>query len=474
MSGDDVYVVGVGATPVGRLYDRTFESLVGEAVMDVLADAGMTNGEEIGSAWFSNVLMDFFGQPAGKGAACLTPLMNDGVLPAVPIGNVEGGCASGSLALISAVRDIQAGVTDCALAVGVEKMNAPDGRNFLGHMVNALDQLNPAAWAALYEETAADVGAAWDRGADRSMLMDLYALWAKTHMARYGTTVEQIAASAAKNHTAAVGNPRAQYRFAMTVDEVLSDRVVSDPLTRAMCAPTGDGAAAAIVCSSSHLKTLPGEVRDRALRVLGTGLAGGTYRADWETERAPVGAARQAYKQAGLAPDALDVIELHDASSFAEIHLVEDLGLAPRGEGGPFTASGATTLEGTIPVNPSGGLVSRGHPLGATGLLMIRELALQLRGEAGEIQVPKAKIGLAENGGGVVGNDVALCAVIILGARRTVRTSPWQAGHSAVVACCRRSFGAEQLWDTPSSGSAVLGSAIRMPAAPELHAAVVP
>lgn len=410
----DVYLLGVGATAVGRFFDRSFEELVREAVLDALADAGMSDGEEIGSVWFSNVLMDYFGQPAGKGAACLTPLINDGVLPAVPIGNVEGGCASGSLALINAVRDVKAGVTGCALAVGVEKMNDPDGGDFVGHISKAIDQLNPPAWTALYEETASSVGASWECGPGRSMLMDLYALWAKTHMARYGTTVEQIAAAAAKNHTAAVGNPRAQYRFSMTVDDVINDRVVSDPLTRAMCAPTGDGAAAAIVCSASYVDRLPGDARGRALRVRGTGLAGGTYRADWETERAPVRAAQQAYNQAGLGPDALDVIELHDASSFAEIHLVEDLGLAPRGEGGPFTVSGATAPDGAIPVNPSGGLVSRGHPLGATGLLMIREIALQLRGEAGDIQVPNAKVGLAENGGGVIGNDVALCAVTIL------------------------------------------------------------
>src|SRR5439155_4821326 len=209
-------------------------------------------------------------------------------------------------------------------------------------------------------------------------------------------------------------NPRAQYRFPMTVDEVLADRIVAEPLTRAMCAPTGDAAAAVVVCSEDHLRTVPREVRERALRVRGHALGGGTFDVSWHDMRAPVLAAAKAYEEAGITPGDVDVVELHDASSFAEIHLVEDLGFCERGDGGPFTASGATARDGQIPVNPSGGLVSRGHPIGATGIFMLAELARQLRGEAGDIQVPDAAIGLAENGGGIIGNDVAVCSVTIL------------------------------------------------------------
>jgi acetyl-CoA acyltransferase len=159
---------------------------------------------------------------------------------------------------------------------------------------------------------------------------------------------------------------------------------------------------------------MPEKVRKRAVRVRGHAAAGGRFRASWEGERAPVLAARRAYQMAQLEPEKIDVVELHDATSFAEIHLVEDLGFCPRGQGGPFTASGATSRYGQIPVNPSGGLVSRGHPIGATGLMMMNELCIQLRGEAGVMQVPYAHIGLAENGGGLIGNDLAACAVTIL------------------------------------------------------------
>jgi acetyl-CoA acyltransferase len=244
--------------------------------------------------------------------------------------------------------------------------------------------------------------------------MDIYALWAKTHMKRYGTSERQIAHAAAKNHTNSVGNPRAQYRFAMDDDAVLADRMVVEPLTRAMCAPIGDAAAAALVCSSGFLRSLPEPARSRAVRVRGHAVAAGRMESSWEDERAAGRASRLAYAMAGLGPRDLDIVELHDATSFAEIHTVEDLGLCARGQGGPFTASGATERGGDIPVNPSGGLVSRGHPIGATGLIMLNELCLQLRGEAGEIQVPNARVGLAENGGGLIGNDFAACAVTIL------------------------------------------------------------
>jgi acetyl-CoA acetyltransferase len=244
--------------------------------------------------------------------------------------------------------------------------------------------------------------------------MDVYAVLAASHMRRYGTSAEQIAAAAAKNHTAAVGNARAQYRFPMSVQAVLADRMVVDPLTRAMCAPRGDGAAAVLVCSDRFLAEQPAAVRERALLVRGHAIAGGRTDGMWEDDRAPVRSAAATYHMAGLRPSDIDVVELHDATAFAEIHLVEDLGLCPRGAGGPFTASGATQRGGEVAVNPSGGLVSRGHPIGATGLMMLTELALQLRGEAGDLQVPDARIGLAENAGGFQGLDVAVCATTIL------------------------------------------------------------
>jgi len=412
---DDVFIVGIYSTPAGRFPELSPKDLARAACVGVLSDAQL-DGKDIGHIWFSNMMLDFWGQPNVKGQVCLLPLFEEGLLPAgVATSNIEAACASASLAFNGAWKDILSGECELSLAIGLEKMYDPSRRaEFFVRLEKGTDFLDPQLWTRQYEAVAKCCGAKFERGPDRSLAIDIYALWAKTHMRRYGTTVQQIAHAAAKNHTNSAGNPRAQYQFPMDVDAVLSDRVVADPLTRAMCAPISDAAAAALLCSSSYLRTLPPEVRNRAVLISGHAVAGGRSRASWEDERAPVVAARKAYKMAELNPDDIDIVELHDATSFAEIHLVEDLGFCPRGEGGPFTASGATALDGMIPVNPSGGLVSRGHPIGATGLMMLNELCLQLRGEAGAIQVQNARIGLAENGGGLIGTDLAACAVTIL------------------------------------------------------------
>ncbi|MBZ5598482.1 MAG: thiolase family protein [Acidobacteriia bacterium] len=413
---EDVYIVGIYSTPTGKFFEKSPKELVRTAYLGALQDAGL-DGSAIGHIWFSNMMLDFWGQPNVKGQVCLMPLVEEGVLPVgVATTNVEAACASASLAFNGAWKDILSGQCQLSLAIGVEKMYDPTRKaEFFVRLEKGTDFLDPQAWIDLYQRMAAGCGGRFEQAPDRSIAMDIYALWAKTHMAKYGTTARQIAHAAAKNHTNSVGNPRAQYRFPMDVDAVLGDRMIVEPLTRAMCAPIGDAAAAALICSGSYLRGLPTEVRRRAVKVCGHAVASGRMEASWEDERAPVRAARRAYQMAGIGPAALDVIELHDATSFAEIHMVEDLGLCPRGHGGPFTASGATARDGKIPVNPSGGLVSRGHPIGATGLMMLNELCLQLRGEAGDIQVPKApRMGLAENGGGLIGNDFAACAVTIL------------------------------------------------------------
>jgi acetyl-CoA acetyltransferase len=232
-------------------------------------------------------------------------------------------------------------------------------------------------------------------------------------MRRWGTTQAQIAAAAAKAHAYGARNPNAQYRFALTVEEVLGDRLVSWPLTRAMCAPIGDGAAAALVVDGDVLAGLPEPVRSRAVRVAATTLVGGRYRALDEPSLSSH-AARRAYAAAGIGPADVDVAEVHDATSFCELYQCEMLGFCAEGDGGPFVASGVTGPGGTIPVNTSGGLVSKGHPVGATGLSMIHELVTQLRGEAGDRQVADARVGLAENGGGVMGLEEAACAITIL------------------------------------------------------------
>jgi acetyl-CoA acetyltransferase len=420
VSTDPVYILGLGTTAVRRQPERGFTDLAREAITGAFADAGMTDPARIDHVWFSNYMMDFWGQRACRGQEVLTPLIEKGLLPpALPIINVEAGCASASVAFHEAWKHVLSGQADIALAVGAEKMNDPTrpAAQALEWIGAAAGSLDPRAYWQPYRDLAAELGTTFHVAPGGSFAMDCYALWARDHMHTHGTTIEQIAASAAKNHTNAVDNPRAQYRFPMTVEQVLADRMVSAPLTRAMCAPTGDAAAAVVLCSQRYLGQLPAEVRHRAIRIRGHALGGGhrgVRLTSGDPRRAPVQASRKAYAMARLGPDDLDLVELHDATSFAEIHLVEDLGLCEPGKGGVFTASGESARDGRIPVNPSGGLVSRGHPIGATGMFMLHEAALQLRGEAEAMQIPNARVALVENGGGIVGHDVAVCSVTVL------------------------------------------------------------
>lgn len=419
MATERAYILGIGTTPIGRQPERSFTDLVREAVTNVLADSKV-DPELLTQIWFSNYMMDFWGQRACRGQEVVTPLAQEGLLPAgLPIINLEAGCASASVAFHEAWKHVLAGQDEVAIAIGTEKMNDPSRptAEALEWIGSAAGNLDPSGYWAPYEELAAELGTTFSVAKGGSFAMDCYALWAKEHMNAYGTTAEQIAASAAKNHTNAVDNPRAQYRFPLTIEQVLEDRMISDPLTRAMCAPTGDAAAAVIVCSESYLERQPSDVQERAVRIGGHALTGGrrgVRLTSGDENRAPVKASRKAYKMAGVGPQDLDLVELHDATSFAEIHLVEDFGLCEPGKGGPFTASGESARDGRIPVNPSGGLVSRGHPIGATGIFMLNEAVLQLRGEAGAIQLDNPRTALVENGGGIVGHDVAVCSVTIL------------------------------------------------------------
>jgi acetyl-CoA acetyltransferase len=243
--------------------------------------------------------------------------------------------------------------------------------------------------------------------------MDVYASLAKFHMRTYGTTQEQIALIAAKNHRHSTLNPLAQYQRDITVEEVMRARVIAWPLTLPMCAAIGDGASAVVVCGRLALDRFEGS---RAVRVRASTLCGSSDRPAEDLAR-HVGriAALKAYEEAGIGPEDISVAEVHDATSFGEIQQTENLGLCPIGEGGRFAATGATSLGGRVPVNPSGGLVSKGHPVGATGLAQVHELVTQLRGEAGARQVEGARLAIAENGGGFYGVEEAVACVTILG-----------------------------------------------------------
>lgn len=412
----DVYIIGVSCTPFGKQPERSFKDLTRQAYLEVLADAGMADGGRIGQAWFGNCGMGSFGQRNIRGQVCFTPLVREGLFPErVPMVNVEGGCATASMALHGAWKDILSGQADLSLAIGVEKTFVPgDAARTQEIFEGGIDQLDPQEWMAYYRAAGEASGKPFapnDGGG--TLFMDTYAMQAAYHMKTFGTTREQIAFGASKNHAMGALNPKAQYRFEVSPQQVLDDRPVSWPLTRAMCAPIGDGAAAALLCSARALAGLPAAVRERAVRVRASVLTGGKYRALDEPGLSQV-AAQRAYALAGVQPQDIDVAEVHDATAFCEIYQAEMLGFCPAGTGGAFVGSGATALGGQIPVNVSGGLVSKGHPVGATGLSMIYELTAQLRGECGPRQVPGADLALAENGGGVIGFEEAACAVTLL------------------------------------------------------------
>jgi acetyl-CoA acetyltransferase len=411
----DVYVIGSFSTAFGRWAAKDHRALAKDAVLGVLQDAGLADGSALGQAYFGNCLMHMIGQTMIRGQTCLSDLMEQGVLPKrLPIVNVEGACATGSLAFHLAWKDVLSGQTDLALAIGVEKLYDPSAPgSVLEEIGGGFDRFDQQRWISEYRALAARAEVEWSPGPERSIAMDTYSVQASYHMHRYGTTREQIAVAAAKNHMHGSLNPKAQYRFPMTKEEVLADRPVSGPLTRAMCAPIGDGAAAAIVCSEDGLRKLPHEVRRRALRIRASAVSGGKHRTPDEPSLSRI-AGDRAYEMAAVAPEDIDVAEVHDATSFCEIYQMEMLRFCPDGDGGRFVESGATTLGGRLPVNTSGGLISKGHPIAATGLSMIAEIAAQLRREAEGRQLDGARIGLVENGGGVIGLEEAVCVVTIL------------------------------------------------------------
>jgi acetyl-CoA acyltransferase len=407
----DIYIVGVGMTPFGRYLDRPIKEMTRAVVTDALADAG-ADVADIEAAWFSNAAQAILeGQGSIPGEIALR---NMGIQE-IPVTNVENACASASTALDMAATWLEAGRGGVALAVGAEKMFHEDRAKMFSVFDGGWDVHDvEAATDRLLAlgQGVADPDGEEDTG-QRSVFMDVYAALAKFHMKSFGTTQAQLAAVAAKNHAHSAHNPLSQYREAMTVDEVMAGRKVSWPLTLPMCSPISDGAAAAIICREEELDRFD---RSRSVKIHATALRTGSDRDPQEFDRHVTHlAARDAYERAGLGPDDMDVAEVHDATAFAEIQQVENLGFCDFGAGGALTESGATSIGGRIPVNPSGGLESKGHPVGATGLAQVFELTTQLRGEAGGRQVSDAKFAIAENGGGFHGIEEAVACVTILG-----------------------------------------------------------
>jgi len=408
----DVYIAGVGMTPLGRHLDLSVKQLTAQAVDAALIDAGVGSAA-IEAAWFCNTRQGVLeGQHGVRGQAALRAYGFAGI----PIFNTDNACASSSSGLMQAFAAIKAGIYEVALVVGTEKMNYPEKRQemfeaFKGSWDRELADEHLQKLLAAGEGLEVPPEARVESG-ERSVFMDIYAAQARFHMKTFGTTQRQIAAVAAKNHTHSALNPYAQYRFKMTTDEVLADRLIAWPITRAMCAPMSDGSAALVVASGRALRGLR---RDRAVRIRGMGVSSSSDRNIQEYEKHLTRvAAYRCYEMAAAGPEDLDVVELHDASAIAEILHSENVGICAYGEGGPLAESGATALGGRLPINVSGGLLSKGHPIGATGAIQIFELVTQLRGEAGERQVSGAEIGLAENGGGFHGLEEAACVVTML------------------------------------------------------------
>lgn len=413
---ENVYVAGVGMTALGKFPERSVKDLTREAVMAALDDAGLSLADVEGG-WFANSRQgQMEGQNSVRGQCALRSMG----WQSVPIINVENACAGGSTAFNQAATSLMAGQYDIVIAVGADKQFFPDKKAemfkaFMGGadvhlMKETFDRLASLGKSAVPASIVDDM----EMGAPgRSFFMDIYAGLARHHMALFGTTQEQIAAVAAKNHRHSVYNERAQYRNAMTNDEVMADRPVVWPLTRSMCSPVSDGAAAVVLVSEAGRKRIGSR---RAVKVASSVIVTSSDREpeDYDRHTGRV-AALKAYERAGVGPEDMSLAEVHDATSFAEVLQSENLGFCARGEGGPLALSGATSLGGRIPINVSGGLISKGHPIGATGIVMIHDVVRQLRGEAGPAQVQGARFGVIENGGGFWGVEEAATAVHVLG-----------------------------------------------------------
>jgi acetyl-CoA acetyltransferase len=355
-----------------------------EALDGALDDAGVDIAS-VGAIFFANALSGLMtGQECVRGQVALRHSRYGGI----PTVNVENACASGSTALHLACMAIDAGTYETVLVVGSEKMSHPDR----GHPIKAL-------------AGAADVDLLQDEGENHSVFMESYAERARKRIERNGWSPADFAEVVVKNRRHAVHNPAAQFRNAMTVDEVLSSRMITAPLTLPMCSPIGDGAAAVVVTGTSNGADAPIRVRASALSATGGPAPGSVVQRASATAR----------EQSGMSAADVDVIEVHDATASAELEAYEHLGLAEPGEGNRLIAAGTTVLGGALPVNTGGGLLSRGHPVGATGVLQIVELVAQLRGRAGERQVGHhPRLGLAQNAGGFVEGDNAVAVITVL------------------------------------------------------------
>lgn len=377
----DVAIIGAGITKFGELWNTSFRDLFVDAGARALEDAGL-GGDEIDALYVGNMSAGQFIRQEHIGSLIAD---HAGLIPA-PCTRVEAACASGGLALREAFISVGAGINDIVAAGGIEKMT-----DLL------TDQTNGVLGALADREWEAFVGTTYP---------GLYALMARRHMHKYGTTREQMAKVAVKNHKNGALNPYAQYQREITVDHVLNSPLVADPLTTLDSSPISDGGAALVLASADIAK----EYTDTPIIITGSGQASGTLslhdRKSLTEIPATVHASEIAYRMAGVKPEDIDVAEVHDCFTIAEIMATEDLGFCEKGEGGKMIEENETEIGGKIPINTSGGLKSKGHPLGATGIAQAVEIVTQLKEEAGKRQVDGVEIGLTHNIGGSGGTGV--------------------------------------------------------------------
>ncbi len=408
---DPIVLSGVGITPFGRQPEETVASLAAAATAAAILDSGIAPAD-IGVVVFANSTQGAMdGQHGIRGQLALSGID----LGVVPIINVENACCSATTALQVATAYVRAGMARHALVVGSEVMTQAKPEAILAAFEGSWDVAHRDESIARLTDWGSGTPAPADaiELASRTVFMDIYAAFARDHMTRFGSTAEQFAAVSAKNHMHSVHNPNAQFQKPFTVEEILASKQVVWPLTVPMCSPISDGAAAAVV---SHLADAASP--DRAIVIRGIALGhGGAWDGKDPQDHVSHRTALRAYQEAGLTPADVDVAEVHDATAVGEVQQIEHMGLVPYGDGGAAAQRGDTAIGGSIPVNPSGGLESRGHPIGATGLAQIHELVTQLRGDAGARQVDGARIALAENSGGLVGVEEAAVAVTLLEAR---------------------------------------------------------
>ncbi|MCP4039230.1 MAG: thiolase family protein [bacterium] len=402
-------VAGVGMTPFGKHLDTGLKALGAAPVQQAVEDAGLSL-DDLQAAYVGNAAAGLVtGQECIRGQVILRSIG----LGKLPVVNVENACASASTAMHQAAAMVTAGLYDVVLALGAEKLYHVDKKKSFAAFSGAVDVEAMQDIMKRLQEGAKQSGAksgASGAGEKRSMFMDIYAAAARGHMEQYGTTVEQFAGVSAKNSFHGSMNPRAQFREALSVEDVLASPMIAEPLTRPMCSPIGDGAAAVVLVSEAKAREMG---ISKPVKVISSVLRSGWDHAYGEDGLGEV-CSREAYEETGMGPEDVNVIELHDASAPAEVMAYEYLGLCPKGGGGKLIDEGATRLGGRVPVNTSGGLLRKGHPVGATGIAQIVELTEQLQGRSGDRQVEGARIGLAQNGGGNIGPDAAAMVVTIL------------------------------------------------------------